>query len=379
MSATATAPRALPRYRQSDLAAYLRCPRRYRLERLDGVAQDHAVDLFAAPLGTAGHVGCELAVGRPQATRGEVEHEMLLAFSAAIADSQERGHRYDHEQIERATERLQTEYLDLVMALRDAVAPLPLRWLPGPERAGHGGIEQPFALEEGGRVYEGTVDAVAEVLAPCAVGVWGREPAWLERGELLVADWKFGVEIPTDSYSLSPCLQLTYYGVAMASRYPGRRVRTFLGAMRDLAPVLRPTDDAGEVIPRWLPDEWHPDYLAATASTAAQLDARPPKSLPKPRYPVGHENVGALIPRRREKRENPAYTAKAGKPRGPVFHEARIDYAVGVQTIHDTVAAIEAGLFPASGALHGACLRCPVRRACCHADYHQQAREGGEA
>ena len=61
---------------------------------------------------------------------------------------------------------------------------------------------------------------------------------------------------------------------------------------------------------------------------------------------------------------NPAYTKAISEPRGPFLHECRIVPGLAHQTIADAIRGAEAGLFPASGALTGGCIRCPFRSTC---------------
>ncbi|HBP17945.1 MAG TPA: hypothetical protein DEA08_09140 [Planctomycetes bacterium] len=346
-------------YHQSRLVLWQRCPRRYWFQHVAQVEPDYAVTGYAGPLGVAGHVGCQLVLRDPAADREEILEAMLGAFEEELAKGQSQGRTYDPEQTERALERLETEHVEFVLKLAQDPRVRAIDW-------SH--TELPFEwTDQHGRVFRGTVDAIgrAREYVP-GFSVLGRERVDLEPGEWVLVDWKFGRELELTRVGLSLNPQLAFYSLAAAKLFPGRRFRTCLGALRDLASSQRPTDAEGQAIPKTL-EELNPAYVEAFTGgqpITDELRARAEKSRRRFR------RDGVNVPKR-IKRTNPAWEAARNEPKGPLFHEAQIAWNVVAPTLRQTIHEIEiAGrdggeeAFPARGPVTGGCRFCPFHREC---------------
>jgi hypothetical protein len=333
-------------WRQSIVAQYLSCPRQFELEHVLGVEPDHALDGYASIAGTALHAG-NVEVLRASAFGKKIPREELAGFLAdaflrALEEAQEGGARTDPDRVGPALERLQGEQLDLVMALQDDPRIRAVEWR---------GLEEPFELTyPDGRRFTGTIDAwgVARervVLDPEAPAV--------EVGEKVIVDWKTGTEVPLDYASRALNVQLAIYRGTLGGG------RVFLGVLRDLARPKRPTDQNGDVIPKTF-EEINPAYARAVGLDPAHSHLALEQCRKKPK-----DAAGNFIPKRIQ-RENPAWHEAVSRPKGPLFHECRLDVSVIARTVADAIDGARLGLFPASGALNGECRRCPFRARCAH-------------
>lgn len=347
-------------YHQSGLVVWQRCPRRFWFQHVADVEPDYAATGYAAPLGVAGHAGCQVVLQDPDAPRQRVLDAMLAAFEDDLARGQERGRTYDPEQVQRALERLETEHLDMVLRLGLDPRVRAIEWTH---------TELAFEWSDvHGRAFVGTVDAIGRAREYVAgFGVDGRDPVDLLPGEWVLVDWKFGRELDLTRVAMSLNLQLAYYALGVARLFPGRRFRPFLGVMRDLASSQRPTDDAGQVIPKAI-EELNPAYLQAfTGDKPVTDELRKAAERSRRRF---RTEKGKPIPKR-IRTPNPAWEAAAQGPKGPVFHEARLAWEVVrptiVQTIHEIEIAGRQGeenAYPARGPVTGACRFCPFHRQC---------------
>ena len=348
---------AIPHH-QSGLKLWQQCPRQFWFQKVAKRDPDHAATGYAGPLGTAGHAGCQLVLGDPEASRERVLEVMLGAFEDTLAKGQGEGRTYDPDQAERALERLESEHLEYVLRLAKDPRVRAIDWTH---------TELPFEwTDQHGRIFRGTVDAIGQAREYVeGFAVVGREAVDLEPGEWVLVDWKFGQELELSRVGLSLNLQLAFYSLAATRRFPGRRLRTCLGVMRDLATSQRPTDDDGCSIPKTL-EELNPAYVEAFVGgqpITSELRAAAERS--RRRFRQGNANVPKRI-----KRTNPAWEAASARPKGPLFHESRIAWDVVAPTIRQTIHEIEiAGrdgpeAFPARGPVTGACRFCPYHRQC---------------
>lgn len=361
-------PVELKAWHQSSVTTYLRCPRRFELRFVQGLRPDHTVRHFGAELGTADHAGVEHILRRATAgeepERQEVLDVVLQAFEDAVARSQERGALHDESALQGALERLEGERLDRLMLLATDPRIHAVEWR---------GVEWQFELREArhGRVWRGTLDAWGKARQDLEqFGVLGREPVSLREGDVLVCDWKTGELPPFGRVERIQSVQLGIYAMALAQEFRrrgewwnlGARRRTFLASLRDLDRPKAPKDQEGNRIPKNLPRSINPAWLKATGLTEEQ--AKGSKKRPKDRD-------GNPIPKWIEGGPNPAYEAACGKPRGPVFHEALVDYPSVLRTIRHAVRGVELGVFPASGAATGQCPTCPYARVCAGDQDHE--------
>ena len=352
-------PLAQRAYHQSRLVLWQRCPRQFWFRHVAQLKPDYALTGYAAPLGVAGHVGCQLVLREPDAPRPQVLEAMLEAFEEELAKGQAEGRTYDPDHTERALERLEGEHLELVLRLAQDPRVRAIDWLH---------TELPFAWSDPhGRSFRGTLDAIgrARDYIP-GFAAFGRERLDLEPGEYVLVDWKFGKELELSRVGLALNLQLAFYSLAAARRFPRRRLRACLGVLRDLASSQRPLDAEGRPIPKTL-EELNPAYLEAFAA-GAPLTPELVQAAEQSRRRF--RQAGANLPKR-IKRRNPAWEAARAKPKGPLFHHARIAWEVAAptirQTIHEVELAERAGeeeAFPARGPVTGACRFCPYASRC---------------
>jgi hypothetical protein len=357
------APFRVPRdhvWRQSSINAWLRCGRALELE-LSGVEPRHELDGWAALIGDAVHEGIAAVLRsmrdrRPIGDTSEeraaaIEGVMQDAFARAVGKAQDAGGVTDPEGVTAAMERV-TEQAELVAQLAADARVQAIEWR---------GVEDPFAFEgTDGRRFSGTRDAwgiaTRRIEAFAADGV---ELVAVEKGDLVLADWKSGQDVSVDHVSRAHNVQLPLYRTGLPSGAP---VRMFLALTRDLE-----RRKVVEGTPKRL-TPINPDYAAALGidlKAEAALEA----CKKRPSYPDG-PNAGKPIPKRLDL-INPAWLEATQRPRGPVFHEVRPDWHVVSRTIADVIDAARAGIFPASGAATGQCRRCEFRTRCAHAQPNQ--------
>lgn len=335
-------------WRQSIVTDYLECPRRVYLQHVAQVPADYALDGYAAIAGTALHAAiAEVLNGL---TLGDAPSREALAqvledsFTEALVEEQDRGAATDPARVAVAMDRLVTEQLDLVVALRDDPRLAAVEWR---------GVEEEFEFTDPhGRRFTGTIDAWG--VARERVALWGstgRDRVALDRGDQVVVDWKTGTEVPLDSAARALNVQLAVYRSVLDG--PSR---TFLAALRDLERPKRPKDAEGNAIPRTL-EEVNPAYAAAVGIELADTKALDQcRKRPK-------DADGNAIPKRLE-RENPAWIEATSRPKGPLFHECRINDELVARSIADAIDGARLGLWPAAGAVTGACRTCPYRAHC---------------
>lgn len=341
-------------WHQSSVATMLQCPERFRLRYVEQVEADHRAANYAAQLGTADHAGIEHILHRVQAGE-ETERQPLLdavmaGFEEAVARATERGASFDPDDLDRALERLEGERLERLLLLAADPRLRAIDWR---------GIEWRFKFRERrGRLWQGTLDAWGVALEDVEdFGQLGRDPIVLRRGDGLLVDWKTGEPPAFGFVERTRNVQLGLYGMALAGRGAAHaeRWRTFLGITQDLDRPKAPTDDHGKRIPKKLPKELNPAYVAAHGGDEAA--ARKSKRRPK-------DSSDDPIPKWLPERLNPAWEAACSRPRGPVFREARVDYRAVLDTVRAAIRQAELGIFPASGAATGQCGRCPYSTLC---------------
>lgn len=348
-------------WRQSIITRYLTCPRAFYLQHVAQVAPDHTLDGYASIAGAACHhaaaqILTSLQLGEGPPSRDELENDLQDGFMRALEQEQEAGATTDPDRVQAALERLLTDQLELVVALANDPRLRAIQWR---------GVEEEFSYRDPfGRGFEGHIDAWGVAYeAVRDFGAGGLEVAHLAPGDVIVVDWKTGSEGPAlDWPSRSLNVQLALYAATLGEVTPGAPVRAFLGVLRDLERPQLPKDDAGESIPKRLKKP-NPAFVAAVGIDPAAGPAHEKtfgQCLKKPK-----DAEGKAIPKWLET-ENPAWVAATSRPKGPVFHECRLDGPVVSQTVADAIDGARLGLFPASGALNGECRRCPFRARCAH-------------
>lgn len=345
----------LPSYDPTGLALWQRCPRRFWFERVCGAEPDHALTGFAAPLGVAGHAGVALVLERPHAPRDAVREHMLEAFALDLRRGQAAGRSWDPEGVDRALDRLEGEYLELVLRLGADERVRAIEWTEVESR-----VEW---LDPQGRLFSARLNALGRVRSGIpAFGRRGDLLVGLSPGTWVVVDWRFGQRLDLTPTALALDLRLAFWLRGLERRGGPHPTRAFVGAVRDLAPRLVHRDEAGDVIPRTL-EELNPDYVRALAAgrlvdaallAEAEASRRRFRGVPK-----------------RLRRTNPAWAARAGEPRGALFHEADLAWSVVRPALGRAVLEIEAAAasgredaYPARGAENGACAACPFRGQC---------------
>jgi len=346
-------------WHQSDVGQLLRCPRAFALQHVEKRGRDHEVSGYAAPLGTADHAaiawGLERLKGGLDVDKDSLLDAALEGFEGAVERAHQQGEHTDPEGLERALEQLEGVRLERLQRLLADPRVLAIDWR---------GVEAEFDLHAGGRHWAGTIDAwgVATRDVPC-FGKDGREEVGLRRGEHVLVDWKTGSATPLGFMARTLSTQLAIYQMALAPQHPGVQWRAFLAHVQDLDLNQRPKDAAGDFIPKRI-KQLNPafaDALGMEPDEAATSRKRP------------KDAFGNGIPKRIE-RLNPAWKAAANQPKGPLFHECRVAWPVVLTTIQAALQAAEAGLFPATGAATGGCLRCPYRSTC--TETQPQPKEG---
>lgn len=358
-------------WHQSCVGLMLRCPRAFRLKYVDKLAPDFAGSGFAAPRGTAMHsaaelglVACNADTAPPDAA--ELLDAMLGSFEQAIQRGHDDGATWEPDAVEAAMTLLEAE--DLPRMLRFVADPRlrAINWT---------GVELGFDLQTKHRKWKGTLDAygVAKAFYP-RFGKLGSEWVDLYPGDRLLIDWKSGTATSLGRIARTIQPQLTTYAMALAqtpsSPHPaGAPLRCWIGNLRDLDTTTAPTDEHGKRIKKKLPKELNPAFVAAleldelegASAELARIDLeRAAKaSKRKPR-----DADGKSIPKWLPERENPRYTEAANAPKGPLFRECEVNFALSAETVFSAIKAAEAGLFPATGPISGACSFCDFRRDC---------------
>lgn len=349
----------LPSHDATGLALWHRCPRRFWFERVQRAVPDHALTGFAGPLGVAGHAGIGLALKSPGTSDEALRERMLAAFDEELRRGQAGGRSYDPDTVGGALDRLETEYLDLVLRLRADERVRKVAWSE---------VEQRFEwLDRSGRRFTARINAVGRVLEPLpAFGRRGWDPITLLPGTWIVVDWRFGKRHDLSPTGLALNLQLAVWlrGLEWRAATP---FRAFVGAVRDLVPPRVVRDPGGALVKRTL-EELNPDYVRALADgrpVDARLVAEAERS--RRRFVVDGQPL-----HKRVRRPNPRWVERAKEPRGPLFHEAEIAWPVVCPAIERTVEEIEvAGAaggreeqYPARGPETQACFACPFRGQC---------------
>lgn len=332
----------------SLVTEYMTCPRAWRLAHVDRVPRDHRVDGFAAELGTAAHhVLAGALKGFDVSDEVEVLRQLEVAFADAVAEAIERGSEHDPDSVERALAGLPALARRVWLVANDRRLET-IEWVL---------VEEEISWEDAhGRRYRAHPDAAGIATQHVERWAWefGDGHHHLEPGDLVVVDWKSG-EPELHPAALALNVQLGWYARAVAhelDRDPAEAV-TALGVLRDADPPGRPKRADGSAIPRRL-KALDPRFLAAHGgdAEAAKGSRRAVK-----------DEAGERVPKWTEQ-ENPEWLAARERPRGPVLRLARVDQAAAMQTVADVIHAAEAGFFPASGAVNGACRRCRVRGSC---------------
>lgn len=350
-------------WRQSTITDYLRCARRVYLEHVLGLPREHAANGYAAPAGTAIHAVIAKVLspskitkqgqqafatieelGLAEITRLDIENALLDAFEEAVAKAQEQGDQHDPEQAAKAIDKLLTVQLAQVERFLADPRLAAIRWLS---------LEEEIAwTDSAGRSWRCGVDAIGVATRDVFdFAADGRERVDLHAHELVVVDWKSG-EVELAHPARTASVQLGLYRMAVRARY-GQEPRTFLAALKDMLPPSRPKDEHGESIPARL-RTINPAWLEATGLSAEEAAS----SRKRPKDAAGQPITKWV------EQDNPAWIEATSKPRGPLFHECRVDEAVVTETIRSVVRAAEAGLWPAGGAVTGECRRCPMRGVC---------------
>lgn len=350
-------------WHQSCVGLMLRCPRAFRLKYVDNLAPDFAGTGFAAPRGTAMHSAAELGLlcanaGDAPPGPNETLDGMLESFEQAIQRGHDDGATWEPDAVEAAMSLVESE--DLPRMLRFVADPRlrAIDWT---------GIELGFDLQAKHRKWKGTLDAygVAKAFYP-RFGKLGSEWVDLHPGDRLLVDWKSGTATSLGRIARTIQPQLTTYAMALAqmpgSPHPaGAPLRCWIGNLRDLDTTTAPTDEHGKRIKKALPKAINPAFLEALelGELGVDLDASARASKRKPR-----DADGKSIPKWLPERENPEYTRAANAPKGPLFRECEVNFALSAETVFSAIKAAEAGLFPATGPISGACSFCDFRRDC---------------
>jgi len=351
-------------WRQSTVATYLRCPRRFELQFVRGLEPDDSRSGFAMAKGTASHKGIQHAL--EMQNRGHVpsEHDIAVATvwawedAVGEADKDSGGDVY---------ERIKDETMDVL----DVHVPRIHRVATDP-RMRHirwEGLELEFRMVERGksyeRIYRGTIDAVgrATTRIPEFSSNGQGELLDLEAGELIVVDWKTGARTALGRAPRALNTQLAFYRQALISMgWRGARgARLIIGNFQDTDRRIIVRDEDGVNIPRYMKG-LNPAWLEALGFIDGE-DAKASKKRAK-------DAEGKNIPKKLDKLKipNPAYLLATQRPRGHLFHECGQREAEALRTISAAIKGAEAGLFPAAGAANGSCEFCPYVRPCAAGD-----------
>lgn len=402
-------------WRQSTVADYLRCPRKVLLEHVLRWPMDHNATGYAAPIGTALHAGCQeivecLGRGDPPPSDERLWDMVGDAFDEAIQRAIREGATHDPEGVDAALDRLEARLVELAV-LRDDPRMQAIEWL--------GAEVEARVRDQHGRTYKSTIDAVGIARRHVReFGAEGRVPVELNRGELVVIDWKSGL-FPTGTVERAGCVQLWFYPRMLPSSqlsYPrGAPIRTFIGALVDASKPVRPRDEHGNTIPSKT-KRLNPDYveglgrhvriesyedktvdLVRAVRKALDVDDEAAieilGTVPTTLTAMSHKQAGKVVAlleaegaklellpwteaeAKRAKRavrgstkwieeDNPAYVEACSKPRGPIFRECVVDDALAGGAVRSAIRGAELGLWPASGALNGTCAYCEFRTRC---------------
>lgn len=341
------------RWSQSAINDYLTCPRLFMLKHVERRRPDMVSSGFAGPKGNAAHAG--LALVLDAANRGlavesaALASVMLAAFAEALQRATAKGEAFDDDAAEQAIASVTEELLPLVLKIAGDPRIQAVRW----ER-----VEARFDWTDAhGRIYQGTLDAAGVAKRRVeAFGAAGRESVSLGEGETIVVDWKTGdIDDAVDHVARALNVQLAFYSVGILKTGGELPARAFLARLGDVAPPKRPKDDQGDGIKSTL-REPNPAFCAALGIEAGSVAFEQSKKKPK-------DAQGAAITKWIE-RPNPAYVEATSKPRGPIFYQCELNYPLAIRTINDVIRGAELGVFPASGAAQGNCMRCPMRQTC---------------
>lgn len=325
-------------WRQSTVKTYWKCPRAFRFEHVDHIPVDHVSSGFARPRGTACHevaatVLRGVAKGLPSWDEDEVFLRLGEAFSIAVSEAAEKGEHANPEKVDEALEELRVKWAPIMHRFAELRALRSIRWHI---------VEDPFRLPWS-RPVKGTVDGFGEVLEEVVLDPRSRP---LIPGEWVLVDWKTGEERTTGPASRAH-LQSALYRAAMLHARGGRplRVRCFVGKLGDLATPRLPAKEI-EVL--------NPAFAQALGleGEAAEKSRKRPK-----------DEDGNPIPKR-IKQPNPAHAEALASTKGTFWHEVEPDQALALELLRGAIRGAEAGVFPATGPLTGACRWCPYYRHC---------------
>jgi len=350
-------------WRQSTVGDFLRCPRKGELKHVLQATPDHRAGGYGGLMGTADHAAIaytlELANKGETPTRAQLHACVLESFDDAIAAAHEAGEHTDPDGVERAFEQLGGVRLDRIERLANDPRIRAIEWR---------GIEEPFAFTNRGmtatghgwrRRWRGTADAWGVARDHVRdFGKDGRDSVDLRGGDPVLVDWKTGEATPLGYAERRGNVQLAIYRLAIErthSELRGAPWRMFLGNVQDLSVPKRPTDAEGNAIPRLLPKTLNPAWLEATGLSYEE-------GLTSRNGPKGPD--GKRLPKWAPEQINPAWELATTQPRGPLFRECRVAMPLALRTITHAIRAAEAGIFPASGALTGACGFCAFINDC---------------
>lgn len=348
-------------WHQSCVSMMLRCPRSFRLKYVDRIAPDFTATGFAAPRGTAKHTGAELGLlaanaGEAPPTRDELLEAMLQSFEAAIYRAQDEGADFDPDSVQAAMDKLEADDVPLLERFVADPRLRAVRW---------DGVELGFALATKHRRWKGTLDAYGVATSYVArFGKLGRYWVDLYPGDRILVDWKTGENTPLGRIARTIQPQLTTYAMALqampGSPHPkGAALRCFIGNLVDLERPKAPTDADGRRIPKELEKQPNPAFAEAVGIPLEEVAAckKRPRGVPK------------WLPAR----PNPAFLEAIERPKGPLFRECETNFALGAETVFAAIRAAEAGIFPATGFISGACSFCDFRRDCAPSNQPQEA------
>ena len=361
MTAVATKPRSalppgytFPPWHQSSVGTLLRCGRWFYLERVLKVRPDHGMTGYAAPIGTAAHTVVEQILRA--SNRGktvpveELGERLSIAFLAALDEAVAEGAELDPDALETALKKVDAVERRLELFAVD----------PRIRAVYWTHIEHPFKwTDRSGRVFRGTMDGAGTATEDYRNwGMAGRDPVHLRKGDRVLCDWKNGDVLHLSRAARRVNVQLAFYALALRKSLKASATRLpepscFIGALRDLDRTSLPKDENGDSIPKNL-NALNPAFVEALGVTVEEAEQS--RKGPK-------DSDGNRIPKRL-KGINPAWEVACNKPRGPMLRLCEVNHNVALRTVADAITGAEHGLFPAQGALTGACTFCPFQRSC---------------